>query len=124
VVNTISEQAWEAANRMRALAGEQLWHRDGRVEDLYETGGALTQLCYATAQLAETLARQASSLGDGLILRDDAGEDPDTRLAAAAAHLRQLHTALETAGTHASGYHQEMSHIGVEVDPSARPEQA
>lgn len=90
-------------------------------EDLHAYGSLLSDSLSALAELARTLAGQVEHYGDRRILRDDAGADPQARLAEAGQHLEQIQATATVAATAAGVYRAAIGHIDVAVDPDAEP---
>lgn len=104
-------------DQLRAAEQQQRQDTEPAHEDFYTWGAFLDE---ATAQLyrvCRALAPQVTRYGDHRILRDDAGADPEQRLATARQQLDTLISTLELANTTARAYHSAIGHIAVEVDP-------
>jgi len=107
----IGEESW------REVAGAQLTARPNH-SDFYDLASCISPTLYSLMDLANVLAHQVSTYGDGRPVYDDTRTvDPAVRLAEAAEHLRAMRDALAVARDHAEGFWSEIAHIGVEVAP-------
>jgi len=112
----------ELTEMLRALATDQRMEADPAHEDFYAWGWVLGDLTYRLSEVCSTLAQQVERYGDRRILRDDQGGDPADRLVAMRELLSRLAGELRQAEATARAYHNEASHIGVEVDPNTATE--
>lgn len=90
-------------------------------DELRDVGWQLTQL---TGGLTDLVAELASSLGEHhrqRLLRDEYGGDPARQVARASRGLCELRQALEASQSAARDYFAALSHLVVEVDPTADP---
>ncbi|MFD8534140.1 hypothetical protein ACFV0L_42705 [Streptosporangium canum] len=92
--------------------------RELTVAELYEAGWLLGEVTRAAA-LADHARTEAAALPSRVILRDDTGGDPGTRIAEAHDRLTWMIGLLQEADEPARRYHAAIGHLGVEVDPAA-----
>jgi hypothetical protein len=82
--------------------------------EFYALACELVATLRALESLADVLARQVATYGQGRILRDDEGEQPAARLASAVADLARVRDLLASAGRSANRFWSEIGHVAVE----------
>lgn len=90
-------------------------------EQLRDTGWQLTQLTGGLVDLSAELALALAEDHRQRLLRDELGGDPSEQVARASRALTELRQAVDAAHDAAREYFAAVSHLVVEVDPSARP---
>lgn len=111
----------------RAEAGAAAWREVVRAQqnapadhgDFYALAGSLAETLAAVRSLAEVLARQVETYGDGLaaglrVYDDSRTVDPHERLVAASVDAEAIAEALGAAEWSTQRFFSAISHIGVE----------
>ncbi len=86
--------------------------------DFYGLASELVDTLRALEALTGVLGRQVAGYGHGRVLRDDAGEQPEERLAEAVEHLGRVGQLLAKAERAANAYWSAIGHVAVEEDQS------
>ncbi|WP_433426229.1 hypothetical protein ACQP1V_43045 (plasmid) [Microtetraspora malaysiensis] len=104
-----------------ALHEAARYDQDVTVHDLYQAGSYFTEALHALSSLASQADEQVELLPQQFILHTDDGQPTDEHVRAAIVHLTELRSLLQRAGESASRYHAAVGHLGVAVDPDAKP---
>jgi hypothetical protein len=112
-----SEQLDQAYEALKTVVAAQAQDPDPAHEDFYAWGWAISGAMNQLSHVCRTLQRQVAHYSDSRILLDDEGLNPAERLTQMRTELDTLARLLDQAYAVADRYHQQASHIGVEVDP-------
>ena len=103
---------WHAAtSAQRAVRREALEHAD-----FYDLAAEMVTTLRSLEGLAEVLAGQVGSYGNGRVLRDDSGADPRARLVRAVGEVTALRVSLCGAVADGERFWSVVGHIGLDLD--------
>jgi hypothetical protein len=125
------EELWVSASIAASEAGAAAWREAVHAQldaepdhsEFYAVTAEVVDTLRSLSGMASVLGRQVAGYGQGRELRDDAGADPDDRLADAGAELAMARQAVDCAERAVNRFWSQIGHIGVDYRPTEDTDQ-